>query len=118
MRGHIPTQTQLTWNPKNDGSSPTSQHTPRWCPEKVFDRVEARLTARNPQSRDRVAGRQTHPYTNKCLIWHESCGRRMQGTWNHGHAHYRCRYPAEYALANHPQINRHQIQQLVDTLGA
>lgn len=24
----------------------------------------------------------------------------MQGTWNHGHAHYRCRYPQEYAIAN------------------
>lgn len=23
-----------------------------------------------------------------------------QGTWNHGHAHYRCRYPQEYAIAN------------------
>lgn len=24
----------------------------------------------------------------------------MQGTWNHDRAHYRCRYPSEYALAN------------------
>jgi hypothetical protein len=30
----------------------------------------------------------------------------MQGHWNHGTAHYRCRYAAEYALANkvdHPK---------------
>jgi hypothetical protein len=33
-------------------------------------------------------------------MFHESCGRRMQGTWNHGAAHYRCRYPSEYAIAN------------------
>lgn len=25
----------------------------------------------------------------------------MQGTWNHERAHYRCRYPSEYAIANH-----------------
>jgi hypothetical protein len=24
-------------------------------------------------------------------------GRKMQGNWNHGKAHYRCRFPAEYA---------------------
>ncbi|MFD6108114.1 hypothetical protein ACFWFQ_36290, partial [Nocardia salmonicida] len=35
------------------------------------------------------------------MITHEGCGRLMQGTWNHDRAHYRCRYPSEYALANH-----------------
>ncbi len=35
------------------------------------------------------------------LLFHGSCGRRMQGTWNHERAHYRCRYPSEYAIANH-----------------
>ena len=28
------------------------------------------------------------------------CGVCQQGQWNHGHAHYRCRFPDEYALAN------------------
>lgn len=27
------------------------------------------------------------------------CGRRLQGNWNNGRPHYRCRYPAEYARA-------------------
>ncbi|MEV7008413.1 zinc ribbon domain-containing protein [Streptosporangium sp. NPDC051022] len=34
------------------------------------------------------------------------CDRRMQGNWNHRHPYYRCRYLAEYALANdldHPK---------------
>jgi site-specific DNA recombinase len=34
------------------------------------------------------------------------CGRKMGGQHNHGRAHYRCRYPTEYALANeidHPR---------------
>jgi site-specific DNA recombinase len=34
------------------------------------------------------------------------CGRRMQGTWAHEAARYRCKFPAEYALANkldHPK---------------
>jgi site-specific DNA recombinase len=40
------------------------------------------------------------------LLFHETCGRRMQGNWNHGLAHYRCRYPSEYVIANqidHPR---------------
>lgn len=35
-----------------------------------------------------------------------TCGRRMQGTWAHEAARYRCKFPAEYALANkldHPR---------------
>jgi hypothetical protein len=34
------------------------------------------------------------------------CRRRMQGNWNNEQAYYRCRFPAEYALANrveHPR---------------
>ena len=34
------------------------------------------------------------------------CHRKMQGNANHGRAHYRCRYPNEYAIANeldHPK---------------
>ncbi len=34
------------------------------------------------------------------------CGRRMQGTWAHAAARYRCKFPSEYALANkvnHPK---------------
>ena len=30
----------------------------------------------------------------------EACSRRMQGKWNNGRAHYRCRFPNEYAIAN------------------
>ncbi|GGU74445.1 hypothetical protein GCM10010211_45370 [Streptomyces albospinus] len=33
------------------------------------------------------------------------CQRKMQGTFNHGHPHYRCRYPSEYAKSegfDHP----------------
>jgi hypothetical protein len=34
------------------------------------------------------------------------CDRRMQGNWNNGQAYYRCRFPAEYALANHVNYPR------------
>jgi len=34
------------------------------------------------------------------MLFHDSCGRRMQGNWAHEQAWYRCRFPQEYALAN------------------
>jgi site-specific DNA recombinase len=44
--------------------------------------------------------RTRHAYALKGLVFCAACRRRMQGTWNHGKAHYRCRFPHEYALAN------------------
>ena len=44
--------------------------------------------------------RRRNPYLLRGLILCSSCGRRMQGSWNHDQAHYRCKLPSEYALAN------------------
>ncbi|GAB7046633.1 hypothetical protein JCM9534A_17590 [Catenuloplanes indicus JCM 9534] len=41
------------------------------------------------------------PYQLRGLIYCGLCERRMQGNFNHGLPHYRCRFPNEYALANH-----------------
>ncbi|MEU4595957.1 hypothetical protein [Nocardia sp. NPDC023988] len=72
----------------------------------MFDAVQLRLASRGPRSTGRATQRRKHPYAFKGLISHKSCGRLMQGTWNHDKAHYRCRYPSEYAIAN--QID-HQL---------
>jgi site-specific DNA recombinase len=45
-------------------------------------------------------------YALSGLVRCAACGRRMQGQWNHDVAHYRCRFPSEYGLANqvdHPK---------------
>jgi hypothetical protein len=39
--------------------------------------------------------RTRHHYALKRLLVCAACGRRMQGGWNHGQAHYRCRFPNE-----------------------
>jgi site-specific DNA recombinase len=44
--------------------------------------------------------RTRHGYAFKGRLVHKSCGRRMQGNWLHDRAHYRCRFPNEYAIAN------------------
>jgi site-specific DNA recombinase len=44
--------------------------------------------------------RRQHPYALRGLVTCGICGRRMQSHTVHGDAYYRCRFPAEYALAN------------------
>ncbi|MFI6166418.1 hypothetical protein ACIBCN_06475 [Nocardia sp. NPDC051052] len=43
----------------------------------------------------------------------------MQGNWNHDKAHYRCRFPAEYALANkidHPTVVYLREERIIDPI--
>lgn len=46
------------------------------------------------------------PYVLRRLLRCGVCRRRMQGNLNHGEAYYRCRFPAEYALANRIEHHR------------
>ncbi|MEV4769343.1 zinc ribbon domain-containing protein [Micromonospora humida] len=47
-----------------------------------------------------------HPYILRGLMLCGLCGRKMQSHQAHETAYYRCRYPNEYALANHVQHPR------------
>jgi site-specific DNA recombinase len=55
------------------------------------------------------AHRSRHPYIFKSLVFCGICERKMQGQHSHGVAYYRCRYPQEYALANHIEHPRNVI---------
>ncbi len=99
-------QTHLTWNPTKDWVRSDQPSHEALISTETFERTQLRLAARNQRSvRSKV--RIQHPYAFKGLILHQTCGRRMQGNWNHDQAHYRCRFPAEYAIANkidHPGV--------------
>jgi site-specific DNA recombinase len=47
--------------------------------------------------------RSRHPYVLRGCVWCGVCERRMQSHWAHDVPYYRCRFPAEYALANRVQ---------------
>ncbi|KPI11474.1 Recombinase [Actinobacteria bacterium OK074] len=98
-------RTQQTWNPKDAWIFSDQQtHTPL-VSLAMFNEVQNELALRGPQSQREVKPTQ-HAYAFKGVLFHQSCERRIQGNWNHGRAHYRCRYPKEYALANtidHPR---------------
>lgn len=63
------------------------------------------LHARRPTARKARSGRRAYMLSG--LVRCAACGRRMQGNYNHDAPHYRCRFPAEYALAkkvDHPKV--------------
>jgi site-specific DNA recombinase len=50
--------------------------------------------------------RSKHDYVLRGMLYCGVCGRKMQGHWANAAPYYRCRFPAEYALANkisHPR---------------
>jgi site-specific DNA recombinase len=68
--------------------------------------VQSQLRRGTRRRFDRKARKTVRPYALKGLLRCGVCDRRMEGTWNHDRAHYRCRFPSEYALANrieHPR---------------
>jgi site-specific DNA recombinase len=99
-------ETRMRWNPQDAwvySAQPT--HAPLVSTED-FQRTQAQFAAGAHRAITPKVRRTVRPYAFKGLIHCGICNRRMQGSWNHDQAHYRCRYPDEYALANqirHPR---------------
>jgi site-specific DNA recombinase len=72
---------------------------PALVSREIFQEVQLQLKSRGPSLTGRTL-RARHHYALKGLMVCATCGRRMQGNWNHGRAHYRCRFPNEYAMGN------------------
>jgi site-specific DNA recombinase len=97
-------RTRLRWNDEDAWvRSPGVAHEPLITPE-VFEAARARRAA-NGRTTIRKPRSTPRPYLLRGLLRCGLCDRRMQGSWNHDQAYYRCRYPTEYALprrAPHP----------------
>ncbi|MGH3570600.1 MAG: zinc ribbon domain-containing protein [Pseudonocardiaceae bacterium] len=92
-------RTALAWNPREDWIFSDQQVHPALVNQEIFQEVQLRLGSQGPTSTGRTL-RTQHHYALKGLMVCAACGRRMQGNWNHGRAHYRCRFPNEYAVGN------------------
>ncbi|MFD5321155.1 recombinase family protein, partial [Streptomyces sp. NPDC127098] len=92
-------RTKQTWNAKDAWVRSEHPTHPALVSLETFERVQRRLASRTPASTGRHK-RSQHPYAYKGMIFHDSCGRRMQGNWVREEAYYRCRFPNEYAIAN------------------
>jgi site-specific DNA recombinase len=92
-------RTTLAWNPREEWIVSDQQVHPALVSREIFQEVQLRLESRGPSSTGRTL-QTRHHYALKGLMVCAACGRRMQGNWNHGQAHYRCRFPNEYAVGN------------------
>jgi hypothetical protein len=90
-------RTRLRWNDEDAWvRSPGLAHEPL-ITQDVFEAARARRAA-NGRTTIRKPRRTPRPYLLRGLLRCGLCDRRMQGSWNHDQAYYRCRYPTEYAL--------------------
>jgi len=98
-------RTRMRWNDEDAWvRSPDVVHEPLIRPE-LFEAARAQRAA-NARGTVRKPRRTSRSYLLRGLLRCGLCERRMQGSWNHEQAYYRCCYPAEYALprrAQHPK---------------
>ena len=92
-------ETKLRWNETKEWIwSTETTHTAIIEPE-TFARAQE-LADGGAHRAARRTTRRKNTYLLRGLMRCSSCGSRMQGSWNHDRAHYRCKVPSEYALAN------------------
>ncbi|WP_218671136.1 zinc ribbon domain-containing protein [Microbispora sp. GKU 823] len=99
--------TKQRWNSRDQWVwSDRLTHEPLVNPED-FEQAQAILASRGRGPTAHRPHPTRRPYALRGVLFCGYCDRRMQGNWNNDQAYYRCRYPAEYALANdvdHPKV--------------
>jgi site-specific DNA recombinase len=92
--------TKLRWN--ESGKWIWSDKTVRSqiIDRETFGQVQAMISGRATAPAGHKPHRRQHPHALRGLLACGIRGRRMQSHQVHGDAYYRCRVPAEYALAN------------------
>lgn len=93
--------TRLRWNAKEDWVWSEQVVHPPIVSKEDFDAVQMTLTGRGNRHTDKTRKRTPKPYQLRGLLYCGICDRRMQGQWVNDAPYYRCRFPEEYALANH-----------------
>jgi site-specific DNA recombinase len=90
-------ETRMRWNPAGEWiwSSEIVQE-PVISPQ-MFQDAQTLLATRGRRLVDRKIRPAARPYALRGLLLCGICSRKMQGHWVNDRAHYRCRYPSEYA---------------------
>jgi site-specific DNA recombinase len=98
--------TKMRWNDASSWILSEDVIHPPVISEEIFRQAEARMADRRRGSTSRERIRTHHPYALSGRLLCGVCNRKMQSHWANELAYYRCRFPAEYALANklsHPR---------------
>ncbi len=101
---------RMRWNPADQWLFSERIAHPPIIDQEEFQQAQAILVGRGiapPKSRTaQKPHRRPRVYPLRGVLLCGLCDRRMTGNWNNDQAYYRCRFPAEYALANrveHPK---------------
>jgi Recombinase len=100
-------ETKMRWNDRQAWLRSTEPSHPAIVTVEAFQPAQDQLAAAGRRSKPRMPRPTPRPYQLRGLLFCGICQRRMQGNFNHGLLHYRCRFPNEYALANrveHPRV--------------
>jgi site-specific DNA recombinase len=92
--------TKLRWNDSAAWIWSEKVVHPRVIDREIFEQVQVMISGRATTPARHKPHRRQHPYALRGCLWCGICGRRMQSHWVNGAPYNRCRFPAEYALAN------------------
>jgi site-specific DNA recombinase len=92
--------TKLRWNDTGKWLWSDKIVQPPIIDRDTFDQVQVMVSGRATKHKPH---RRQHPYALRGLVFCGLCDRRMQSHWVNDAPYYRCRFPAEYALANRVQ---------------
>ena len=90
-------ESRMRWNPSSEWVWSEHQTHPAIIDSDAFEAAQdvfagAQRTAIRKE-------RTRNPYVLSGRVRCAQCGRKMQGSWNHDQAYYRCKFPTEYAVA-------------------
>jgi hypothetical protein len=92
--------TKLRWNESGKWVWSEQIVHPPIIGREIFDQVQTMISGRAAAPAGHKPHRRQHPYALRGCLWCGLCDRRMGSHWVNGAPYYRCRFPAEYALAN------------------
>ncbi len=92
--------TKLRWNESGRWVWSEQVVHPPLIDAETFERAQQAIEGRRHVTGPRERFRTRHVYVLGGRIVCGACDRKMQGHWANETAYYRCRFPAEYALAN------------------
>jgi site-specific DNA recombinase len=93
--------TKLRWNDSANWVWSEKIVHPPIIDRETFGQVQVMISGRTNKHAEHKPHRAQHAYALRGCVWCGLCGRRMQGHWVNAAPYYRCRFPTEYALANH-----------------
>ncbi len=110
---------KLRWNDESDWVWATEPTHEPIIDVDTFAAAQLRIQTTG-RSQAKVTQKRRHDYLLRGRMTCSLCGRRMQGSFNNGRPHYRCKLAAEYALANkidHPKtvyVREDRIETAID----